>query len=143
MVAAFAAALLALSSPGTPPAEVQVDVGRFDPASFPEARLRERRMPYNTMHGRVEAILREEQCALEGQNHRRYDIRVPYVVRLEPDGRATRFVVADMGCAPLESFVGQVVIELARVGDFRATGAADADWYASELRFTAGALPLR
>ena len=131
MLTAIVSALLATST--IIPA---VDVGRFNPEAFPEAEMRERRMPLHTMLSRVEAILRERQCQLEGQNHRRFDIRVPYVVRLEPDGTPTRFVVRDLGCVPLESFVGQVILELARVGDFQPTGAAEADWYTSELRFT-------
>ncbi len=142
MLIAIASALLAASSP-TPRPDVAVDVGRFDPSEFPAAQLRERRMPHDTMLRRVESILRERQCTLDGQNDRRFDISVPYVVQLEPDGTPTRFVVADIGCPQLESFVGQVVLELARARDYRPTGAADAEWYSSELRFTVGALPIR
>ena len=136
MLTAIASALLA-SSTVTP----QVDVGRFNPQSFPEARMRERRMPHHTMLSRVEDILRERQCRFEGQSYRRFDIRVPYVVQLDPDGTPTRFVVADIGCQPLEAFVGRVILELARVGDFRPTGASQPEWYASELRFTVGVVP--
>jgi len=142
MLIAIASALLAASSPRAAPLDVAVDVGRFDPSGFPAATLRERRMPYDTMMRRVETILRERQCTLAGQTHRRFDISIPYVVKLEPDGTAIRFVVADLGCPQLESFAGQIVLELARAGDFRPTGAAEAEWYASELRFTAGALPI-
>ena len=135
MLTAIASALLAASTV-TPSAAPQVDVGRFNPNAFPEAEMRERRMPIHTMLTRVEEILRERTCRLEGQNYRRFDIRVPYVVMLEPDGTPTRFVVADLGCQPLESFVGRVILELARVGDFEPTGASEPQWYTSELRFT-------
>ena len=137
MLIAIASMLLA-AAPVAPVPNVQVDVGRFDPATFPEADMRERRMPHHVMLTRVEDILRERRCRLEGQSHRRFDIRVPYVVRLEPDGTPTRFVVADIGCQPLESFVGRVILELARVGDFRPTGASEPQWYRSELRFILG-----
>lgn len=137
MLILIASALLA-STPVAPAAGVQVDVGRFDPASFPQAEMRERRMPHHAMLSSVEDILRERRCRLEGQSHRRFDIRVPYVVRLDPDGTPTRFVVSDIGCQPLESFVGVVILELARAGDFQPTGASQAGWYASELRFTVG-----
>lgn len=142
MLIAIASALLAAAQPApaaVPAASVQVDVGRFDPATFPEAEMRERRMPHHIMLTRVEDILRERRCRLEGQSHRRFDIRVPYVVMLAPDGTPTRFVVADIGCQPLESFVGRVILELARVGDFRPTGAGEPQWYRSELRFILGA----
>jgi hypothetical protein len=137
MLTAIASVLLAAAQAAPAPA-VEVDVGRFDPAEFPQADLRERRMPHDTMLTRIENILRERQCRLAGQSHRRFDIRVPYVVRLEPDGRPTRFVVADIGCRPLESFIGQIILELARVGDFRPTSASEPQWYASELRFMMG-----
>jgi hypothetical protein len=136
MLTAMVSALLAAAP--APTVQPAVDVGRFDPANFPQAELRERRMPHHVMLSRVEEILRERQCQLDGQTYRRFDIRVPYVVQLEPDGTPTRFVVADLGCQPLESFVGRVILELARVGDFRPTGASEAKWYASELRFTVG-----
>lgn len=143
MLIAIASALLASTAPGPSAANVQVDVGRFEPGQFAAAALRQREMPHDAMLRRVETILREGQCTISGQNHRRFDIRVPYVVRLEPDGTPTRFVVADLGCAPLESFVGQVVLALAREGDFRPTGAEGPEWYSSELRFTVGPPPIR
>ena len=140
MLIAIASMLLAAApvAPAPPVPNVQVDVGRFDPADFPEADMRERRMPHHAMLTRVENILRERRCRLDGQSHRRFDIRVPYVVRLAPDGTPERFVVADIGCQPLESFVGRVILELARVGDFRPTGGSEAQWYRSELRFILG-----
>ena len=116
--------------------EPKVDVGRFNPQAFPEAPLRERRMPIDTMLARVESLLREERCAFPGHNVRRFDIRVPYVVKLEPDGRVTEIVVTDMNCAPLEFYVGSIARELARRGDFRPSHSGGARWYVSEARFT-------
>ena len=138
MLIAIASAFLAstpVAAAGTPAGSV----GRFNEASYPEARLRERRMPHHAMLTRIEEILRERRCSLAGQNHRSFDIRVPYLVALDPDGRASEFVVADMGCQPLESFVGRIVHELARERDFRPTGAGEAGWYRGEVRFTVGA----
>jgi hypothetical protein len=142
MFASIASALLAVAAvqPASAPAEAadepRVDVGRFNPEAFPEARMRERRMPLGHMLARVESIIREERCRFPGQTVRRYDIRVPYVVKLEPDGRVTEVVVTDVNCAPLEFFVGSMVRTLAREGDFRPTGASEARWYVSEARFT-------
>jgi hypothetical protein len=113
-----------------------VNVGRFNPEAFPEARMRYRRMPVNSMVSRVEALIREQRCEFPGQTLRRYDIRVPYVVKLEPDGSVSEVVVTDMNCAPLEFYVGSMVRELARRGDYRPTGAPNARWYMSEARFT-------
>ena len=138
MLIVIASALLASTSVPAPATSPAVDVGRFDPATFPQAELRERRMPHHAMLSRIEEILRERQCRLQGQSHRIFDIRVPYVVMLEPDGTPTRFVVADIGCQPIEAFVGRVLLELARERDFRPTGANQANWYGNELRFAVG-----
>ncbi|HEX8216908.1 MAG TPA: hypothetical protein VF577_05540 [Allosphingosinicella sp.] len=139
MLTAIALILLA-TTPPAPAVTPAVDVGRFDETTFPAATLRNRRMPYDTMLTRIETILRERQCRLEGQSHRNYDIRVPYVVMLEPDGTPTRFVVADIGCQPIESWVGRILLELARNGDFRPTGASEAGWYGNQLRFSVGSI---
>ena len=141
MLSAIAAALLAVA-PAQPadaaPAadEPPVNVGRFNPEAFPEVRMRHRRMPIGTMMARVESIIAEQRCAFPGQTVRRYDIRVPYVVKLEPDGRVSEVVVTDMNCAPLEFYVGSMVRELARRGDFEAPRSGGSRWYVSEARFT-------
>ena len=57
-------------------------------------------------------------------------------MKLEPDGRVSEVVVTDMNCAPLEFYVGSMVRELNRRGDYRPTGAPNARWYMSEARFT-------
>lgn len=124
-------ALLLLGSGGP----VQVDVGRADWDKMPALDV-ERRLPTAAMVGQVEKILTDGGCALEGQTARRFDITVPYAVLVEPDGGAKRVVVGETGCAPLESYVGLVVLTMAEAGDFRSSGSAKARWYASELNFT-------
>lgn len=144
LVAAIASALFAtaaLQPAAAPPAassnDLPVNIGRFNPEAFPEARMRYRRMPVRTMVGVVENIMREERCQFPGQNPRRYDIRVPYVVKVEPDGRVSEAVVTDMSCAPLEYYVGTMIQELARRGDYAPPrDAREARWYVAEARFT-------
>jgi hypothetical protein len=137
----IAIASLALASTPVPAAQaptLNVDVGRFNEADFPEVGVRERRVPHETLIAGIETVLRERRCRFQGQSHRRFDLRVPYVVHLEPDGRPTRFVVADMGCQPLETYVGEYILEMARLRDFRPTGTGRAGWYRSEVRFIVG-----
>jgi len=124
-------ALAAFASIGN----VQVDVGRADWAAFPELRRGSRELPVAAMISRVETILRERQCQLAGQDHQRFDITVPYLVLVEPDGSTERVVVADMGCPALETFVGSLVAALAAEGNFRPTGESQARWYGSNFNF--------
>ena len=44
-------------------------------------------------------------------------------------------VVAETGCAELETYVGIIVTAMARAGDFQPTREAKARWFASELNF--------
>jgi hypothetical protein len=114
---------------------IQVDVGRADWDRMPPLKI-ERRLPTAAMVGQVEKILLDGGCKLEGQTAKQFDITVPYAVLVEPDGGARRVVVGETGCAPLESYVGLVVLTMADEGDFRSSGQATARWYASELNFT-------
>jgi hypothetical protein len=120
---------------GSPAPELQVDVGRVDWAALPPLRAVERAWPTADMVAKVEKMLGERNCSIPGQSQSRFDINVPYAVQVNPDGSATRVVVGEMGCPALESYVGLVVLELARRGDFRASGANNTKWYASTLNF--------
>jgi hypothetical protein len=132
MLGSIVAALLLASASGP----VQVDVGHADWSNMPALNAVERRLPTPNMVGDVEKMLSTGQCSLKGQNARQFDITIPYAVLVEPDGSARHVVVAETGCAPLEAYVGMVVLTLAEQGDFRPSGGAKARWYASELNFT-------
>lgn len=114
---------------------IQVDVGRAEWDKMPSLKV-DRRLPTAEMVGQVEAMLTSGKCAMKGQTARKFDITVPYAVLVEPDGGARRVVVAETGCAPLESYVGLVVLTMADQGDFRSAGQDRARWYSSELNFT-------
>jgi hypothetical protein len=128
--ALFGAAFLMLTS------SVPVDVGKFQATDFPELITLERRMPHQTMVSRVEQIFAKRQCTMAGQSQQRFDISVPYVVLMEPGGAAKRVVVKDLGCAPLEKLVGQIVVAQAARGDFPVKHDSGERWYGSEIAFT-------
>ncbi|MFL6732003.1 MAG: hypothetical protein ACJ8EH_13420 [Sphingomicrobium sp.] len=117
---------------------VPVEVGRFDPARFPNAKKVERRIPHAELVRRVDHIIADKQCTIAGANKAQYDIVVPYAVRMEPDGSASKVVVKDLGCAPIETLVGQVANELIRAGDFRPSHEDGERWYVSEVYFAHG-----
>jgi hypothetical protein len=119
----------------TVPADVQIDVGQAQWADFPDLRPAPRNLPTGAMLTRVENILKDRECEMRGQSHRRFDITVPWLVQVEPDGRLTRLVVADMGCRPLEVYVATLVVALAQRGDIRPPAAPEQRLYASEFNF--------
>jgi hypothetical protein len=120
---------------GAAPAEVQVDVGQIKLASLPTMARAERNLPTAQMVGEVERILGPGGCKLPGQSSRSFDIDIPYAALVEPDGSVSRVVVGELGCSQLESYAGLVVLELARLGDFRKNAPAKARWYGDKLNF--------
>lgn len=126
-------ALLMLAST---PTYAPLFVGRFDPADFPNAQKVERRMPHADLNHRIEKILSEKRCTIEGQTKSRFDIVVPYAVLMNPDGKPEKVVVKDLGCDPIERLVGEIGSELANAGDFKAAHNSGRQWYVSEAYFT-------
>jgi hypothetical protein len=127
------AALLLLAAPTT---YAPLFVGRFDPTDFPNAQKIERRMPHADLNNRVERILADKRCKLEGQTKARFDIVVPYAVLMTPAGKPEKVVVKDIGCSPIETLVGQIGSELANAGDFKVAHSSGRRWYVSEAYFT-------
>jgi hypothetical protein len=130
MNAIIALTLLLSSAQG-----VQVDVGRIDQKALPPLQAAARALPTPAMVEGVEKILASGQCSMQGQSAQRFDITVPFAVRVEPDGSAGRVVVQETGCAPLESYVGLIVGRMASEGDFSKSRGPKARWYTSELNF--------
>jgi hypothetical protein len=132
------AALLLLAAQASQ-ASIPVEVGRFDPANFPRAKMVDRRMPEADLVRRVDAIMADKQCAFEGQSKDSYDIVVPYAVLMGAGGGATsRIVVKDVGCPAVETLVGEVANALVKAGDFRPNPFGGERWYVSEIGFAHG-----
>jgi hypothetical protein len=127
----IAAALLM----GAPAPGIQVDVGQVDSGRLPHLQSVDRPFPTTEAVRRVSGMLGQPGCAIAGQTRDRFDITVPYAVRLNPDGSANRVVVSDMKCPPLESFVGLIVLQMAENGDFRVNAPDRTRWYGSALNF--------
>lgn len=130
---------IALFASSVVDSDIPVQVGRFDPSDFPEVVQLDRRMPHAEMTGRVETILSEGQCTIEGASERRFNIVVPYAMQMEPDGFTNVVVVSETGCEPLEILVGQVLLAQIERGDFRPQHAEGERWYVGELAFAMNA----
>jgi hypothetical protein len=126
----LAALLLASAGPA-----IQVDVGRANWNAMLPLRAEQRDLPTPEMVGRVQEMLSSGECRLAGQTPRRFDLTIPFAVLVEPDGRPQRIVIAESGCAALETYVGRVVLAMAGAGDFKRTGQPSARWFASAVNF--------
>lgn len=126
-------ALLFLAST---PTYAPLFVGRFDPADFPNAQKVERRMPHADLNHRVEQVLGDKRCTIDGQTKARFNIVVPYAVLMDPAGKPEKVVVKDIGCEPIERLVGEIGSELSNAGDFKVAHSSGTRWYVSEAYFT-------
>ena len=120
---------------GTQSPELQVDVGHVNAQALPPLRAVQRAMPTPDMVNRVATMIGTDGCSIRGQTKMHFDFDVPYAVQVNPDGSASHVVVGEIGCPALESYVGLLVLELARRGDFRASSTHQPRWYASSLNF--------
>lgn len=93
-------------------------------------------MPHADLNHRIEKILSEKRCALDGQTKGRFDIVVPYAVLIDASGKPEKVVVKELGCEPIERLVGEIGSELANAGDFKTTHNNGRRWYVSEVYFT-------
>lgn len=80
-------------------------------------------------------ILKTGKCKLPGQRAERFDIDVPYVALVEPNGTVKRIIVAETGCTPLNSMVGTTVFEMAKRGEFKPTGQDQPLWFSDRIQF--------
>jgi hypothetical protein len=129
------AAFLSTPTPTPVADDIRIDVGRANWSEFPQLVPEPRGLPMGEMLVRMERMLRDRECVLAGQRHTRFDVTVPWLVQVEPDGRLSRVVIADMGCRALEIYVADLIINLAARGDIRPPAAPEQRVYASDFNF--------
>jgi hypothetical protein len=126
----------ALNFGGLPRSGQALQVGSARWETMPTLRERPADLPYRRLVSMVEEMLQAERCALPGQSARSFDIEVPFAVLVGPDGAASRVVVSQMSCTPLEEMVGLIALARAERGDFRPSAAAEPRWYRGRINFT-------
>ena len=131
----FSLVLLGALMAGAPAGDVTVDVAKGDFKRLPAVKI-QRDLPTPAMVETVQRIIGSGTCKLPGQNSRKFDVVVPFAVEVTPDGTTRHVMVADKGCPPLESFVGEIVLKLAAMGDFASYHTPRTQWVASEINFT-------
>jgi len=131
IVSLMAAALLA----NTPSVPDQIDTARADWSRFDSLEVRDVVLPTESMVGHVQGILERGECELPRQRAERFDIDVNYAILLDDQGNATRIAVEDLGCRPLELYVGRVARKIVEEGHVRVTPRGEPRWYASRINF--------
>lgn len=119
-------------------ADVPVAIGKFQTTSLPPLTKVERSLPHGDMTKQVEDLLAQGQCSLPGQPKGRFDLAVPYAIRLDANGVATKVVVDDVGCQQISMLVAKVVVAQASRGDFKVTPGQTEQWFGSDVYFKMG-----
>lgn len=84
----------------------------------------------------AERVIGTPECRAAGYKPDRFSFDAPYAVLVEPDGTVRRIVIeANAKCPGLDYVVGLAVQDLSRRHKFKATGEAQARWYAGHLAF--------
>lgn len=131
MIMMTAAAMLLLN----PTIPVNIDVGEANWNNYPRLVTENLAVPNGAMVTRVQRMMQNGECTFEGQRPRRFSIDVNYAVRLDSRGNATRIVVEDVGCRPLELMVGRIAANIVREGYVRVSPPAEPAYYANRINF--------
>ena len=128
LLAAAAAAL----SPAVPE---NIDVAEANWNNYPRLETANLAIPSGEMVGRVQRLMQRDVCEFEGQNGRRFSIDVNYAVTLDSQGNATRILVEDVGCRPLELMVGRIAADIVSGGFVRTSPPARETIFANRINF--------
>ena len=112
-----------------------IDVGQANWTSFQRLQTENLAIPNGQMVGRVQRMMQRDECNFEGQSARRFNIDINYAVALDPQGNATRILVQDVGCRPLELMVGRIASDIVAHGFVRTAAPAETTMFANTINF--------
>ena len=127
--------VLALTMVAVPATAQTVETGRTDWDKFPAVKRKSRPLDASLLVDWAERILASGKCQLPGQRPTKFDIDVPYVALVEPNGTVKRIIVAETGCPELETLVGSTVVDWVKRGDFKPTGHTQPLWFVDRIKF--------
>ena len=129
------AAAVALAAGSAPAFAQTVEVASGDWSNIPAIEPRGSQFIDEPTVLLLERIARSGDCEAAGFRRNSLDIRVPLLLRFQPDGGIERIVLARSGCDELDRHLGGIVLKLARAGEYQGTGENQTGWYRSEFAF--------
>jgi len=112
-----------------------IDVAEANWNNYPRLETENLAIPSGDMVTRVQRMMQRGECRFEGQSPRRFSIDISYGVQLDAAGNATRIVVEDIGCRPLELMVGRIAADIVARGFVRTPPPAQPTLYARRINF--------
>lgn len=129
----FLTVLAAAAFSPSVPANIEVAEASWN--AYPRLETAYLAVPSEEMVTRVERMLVNDQCVFEGQRPRRFSINIYYALELDPQGNATRILVEDVGCRPLELMVGHIAADIVREGHVRTPAPRERTIFARRINF--------
>ena len=115
-------------------ATVEVVTGDWSDLPYLKQRGSEKISPMAV--AQIHEVVRTGTCTLAGQGKKRLNMTVPFAVQFEPNGTLNKIIIPKMNCAPVESIMGRVLLDLVNSGEYRSTGENQTGWYRSEISFS-------
>ena len=112
-----------------------IDVAQANWNNYPRLETPTLAIPNGEMVTQVQRLMQRGECRFEGQRARRFSVDISYGIQLDPSGNATRILVQDVGCRPLELMVGRIAADIVRRGWVRTPPPARPTIYASQINF--------
>lgn len=81
----------------------------------------------------IDAAVRSNECTIPGATRKRMDLQIPFLIQFDRSGAVTEVVVQKLGCASVETAMGNAILRLAERGEYRPTGVNQTGWYRGEF----------
>ncbi|MGQ0558678.1 MAG: hypothetical protein ACT4OE_03710 [Sphingosinicella sp.] len=129
----FLALVAAVAFSPSIPANIEVAEASWN--AYPRLETDYVAVPSEEMVTRVERMLVNDQCVFAGQRPRRFSINIYYALELDAQGNATRILVEDVGCRPLELMVGRIAADIVTGGHVRTPAPRERTIFARRINF--------
>ena len=127
------AAFATLAAIATPLAAQQVSVGTGDWSNIPPVISRGHVAATPRTVDDIAAAAVNNSCTSIARDLRHVNLSVPFLIEFSGKGEVQSIVVQKLGCPKVESLVGGTLLQMAKEGEYRPTGANEIGWYRGQF----------
>ena len=107
----------------------QVSVGTGDWSNIPEVISRGHVAATPRVVDDIAAAAVTGSCTSIARDVRHVSLSVPFLIEFSGKGEVQTIIVQKLGCPKVESLVGGTLLQMAKEGEYRPTGANEIGWY--------------
>jgi hypothetical protein len=117
----------------TPLAAQQISVGTGDWSNIPQVISRGHVAATPRTVDDIAAAAVSGSCTNVARDVRHVNLSVPFLILFTGKGEVQNIVVQKLGCPKVESLVGGTLLQMAKEGEYRPTGANEIGWYRGQF----------